>query len=183
AVSVVTHAQALVDAPADTWQRADPLAPLAPALEFPQPMYGGLHDAAPELLLPGVEHVPADTVALLETTPRLIEAYMVGLNPEMWRELLGREYPTDLGGTWFRQFWDVSGQPGDPESLKDVPPLGQWAATPLGQHLRGPGGGGQIVLLVRGELLRRYPTTNVYAAPAAAGGQPDTATRLAPMFR
>jgi hypothetical protein len=182
-LTVVAHAQTLVAAPAETWQRTDPLAPLAPALEFPQPMYGGLRDAAPELLLPGVEHVPADTVALLETSPRLIEAYMVGLNHELSRELLWREYPTDLRGTWFRQFWDVSGQTGDPESLKDIPPLGQWAGTPLGQHLRGPGGGGQIVLLVRGELLHRYPTTNVYASPAGGDGQPDTATRLAPMFR
>src|SRR5206468_2747034 len=82
-----------------------------------------LRDAAPELLLPGVDKVPADTVALLETTPRLIEAYMVGLNHELSRELLWREYPTDLRGTWFRQFWDVRDQPGDPEALKDIPPL------------------------------------------------------------
>ncbi|HSP73658.1 MAG TPA: hypothetical protein VLN26_14875, partial [Gaiellaceae bacterium] len=182
-VTVVARAQTLVDAPDGTWQRTDPLAPLTPAPEFPQPMYDGLRDVAPDLLLPGVEHVPADSVGLLETTPRLIEAYMVGLNHEMSRELLWREFPTDLRGTWFRHFWDVSGQPGDPEALKDIPPLREWDKAPLGQHLRGPNGGGQLVLLVRGELLRRYPTTNVYAAPAGADGQPDTATRLVPMFR
>ena len=146
-------------------------------------MYGGLRDVAPQLFLPGVDHVPADTVALLETTPRVIEAYMAGLNHEMSRELLWREYPTDLRGTWFRQFWDVAGQAGDPETLKDIPPLREWATTPLGAHLRGEDGDGQLILLVRGELLRRYPTTNVYAAPAGPGGDPDPATRLAPMFR
>ena len=76
-------------------------------------MYDGLRDLAPQLLLPGVDHIPPDTVALLETTPRLIEAYMVGLNHELSRELLWREYPTDLRGSPFRQFWDVRGQPGD----------------------------------------------------------------------
>jgi hypothetical protein len=181
-VTVVARAQAVIDAPAGTWGRADPLAPITPAPEFPQPMYDGLRDAAPQLLLPGVDHVPGDTIALLETTPRLIEAYMVGLNHELSRELLWREYPTDLRGTWFRQFWDVRGQSGDPETLKDIPPLRDWGLTPLGQHLRGQSDGGQLVLLVRGELLRRYPTTTVYAAPAAAGGGIDPATRLAPMF-
>jgi hypothetical protein len=181
--TVVSWAQTFVDAPADTWDRTEPLAPLTPAPDFPQPMYGGLRDVAPRLLLPGVDHVPPDTVALLETTPRLIEAYMVGLNHEMSRELLWREYPTDLRGTWFRQFWDVGGQTGDPETLKDIPPLRDWATKPLGGHLRGEDDGGRLVLLVRGELLRRYPTTNVYAAPAGADGEPDPANRLAPMFR
>ena len=33
---------------------------------------------------------------------------MVGLNHEMARELLWREYPTDQRGSYFRQFWDAS---------------------------------------------------------------------------
>ena len=76
----------------------DPLAAVDLGPEFDQPMYDGLRDVAPQLLLPGVDHVPPDTVALLETTPRLIEAYMVGLNHEMSRELLWREFPADLRG-------------------------------------------------------------------------------------
>jgi hypothetical protein len=51
----------------------------------------------------------------------------------------------------------------------------------LGGHLRGAGN--QLVLLVRGELLRRYPTTTIYAARVTAAGGLDAATRLAPMFR
>ena len=39
------------------------------------------------------------------------------------------------------------------------------------------------MLLVRGELLRRYPTTTIYAARATAAGALDATTRLAPMFR
>ena len=144
-------------------------------------MFDGLQRMAPWLFLPGVENVEADGVALLETTPRVIEAYMAGLNHELSRELLWREFPAALTGTAFRQFWDVSGQPGDAESLADIPPLAEWAGTPLGGHVRG--GGGQLVLLVRGELLRRYPTTTIYAARATAAGALDATTRLAPMFR
>jgi hypothetical protein len=144
-------------------------------------MYGALQRVEPALLLPGLEHVEPDSVALLETDPAVIEAYLVGLNHELSRELLWREYPADLASTAFRQFWDVRGQPGDPEALKDVPPIAGWSDTPLGTHLRG--GAGRLVLLVRGELLHRYPGTTIYAARASADGTLDAASRLAPMFR
>jgi hypothetical protein len=39
------------------------------------------------------------------------------------------------------------------------------------------------VLLVRGELLRRFPATTIYAAPATPDGDLDRVARLAPMFR
>jgi hypothetical protein len=179
--TVLARTMARVAAPAETWTRPDPLAPATTAPRFPEPMFDGLQRMAPWLFLPGVENVEGDGVALLETTPRVIEAYMAGLNHELSRELLWREFPAALTGTAFRQFWDVSGQPGDAESLADIPPIAQWAGTPLGQHVRG--GGGQLVLLVRGELLRRYPTTTIYAARATAAGALDATTRLAPMFR
>ena len=169
--TVLARTRARVDAPAGTWTRPDPLAPVATEPRFDEPMYEGLQRVAPSLFLPGVERVEADGVALLETTPRVIEAYMAGLNHELSRELLWREFPASLAGTAFRQFWDVSGQPGDPEALADIPPISEWASAPLGGHLRG--GGGQLVLLVRGELLRRYPTTTIYAARATAAGALD----------
>jgi hypothetical protein len=179
--TVLARAMARVAAPAETWTRPDPLAPATFAARFPEPMFDGLQRMAPWLFLPGAENVEADGVALLETTPRVIEAYMAGLNHELSRELLWREFPAALTGTAFRQFWDVSGQPGNAESLADIPPIAQWAGTPLGQHVRG--GGGQLVLLVRGELLRRYPTTTIYAARATTAGALDATTRLAPIFR
>ena len=52
--------------------------------------------------------MPPEHDHALETNPRFIESYMVGLNHEMARELLWREYPTDQRGTCFRQFWDLS---------------------------------------------------------------------------
>ena len=125
-------AMARVTAPAGTWTRPDPLAPATTGPRFAEPMFDGLQRMAPWLFLPGVENVEADGVALLETTPRVIEAYMAGLNHELSRELLWREFPAALAGTAFRQFWDVSGQPGDAESLADIPPIAEWAGAPLG---------------------------------------------------
>jgi hypothetical protein len=182
-ITVLERTKLRVEAPAGTWTRPDPLAPVASELEFPDPMYDGLREVAPNLLLPGLQNVEADSVALLETSPPLIEAYMVGLNHEMNRELLWREFPADLAGTPFRQFWDVRGQRGAPETLRDIPPISTWGATRLGTHLRGSSAGGQLVLLVRGELLRRYPTTTIYAVRANADGTLVASTRLAPMFR
>jgi hypothetical protein len=179
--TVLARAMARIDAPAGTWTRPDPLAQVQTGPRFGEPMYDGLQKVAPWLFLPGVEKLEEDGVALLETTPRVIEAYMAGLNHELSRELLWREFPAALTGTAFRQFWDVSGQPGDREALADIPPLSEWSGTPLGGHLRG--GENQLVLVVRGELLRRYPTTTIYAARATATGALDATTRLAPMFR
>src|SRR5260370_8893808 len=95
-------------------------------------MYGPWRDVSQEYLLHGLEQIPSDTVAMMQSTPAFIEAYMVGLSSEMGCELLWFGYPTDQRGSYFRQFWDVSAyvpQPSDPtdpaqleELLKDIPP-------------------------------------------------------------
>jgi hypothetical protein len=156
----------------------DPLAEIMAAPEFPQPMYRPLADLSQDYLLPGLELVPPNTLGLLVENHAFIEAYMVGLNHEMSRQLLWEEYPSDGRGSYFRQFWDVSGyvpEPTDPQDpnalrewLKDIPPIHHWpAANQLGQNPNRPAtGGGDLVLLVRGELLRRYPNALIYAAKA-----------------
>ena len=179
--TVLARAKARIGAASATWARPDPLAQVATGPRFDEPMYDGLQHVAPWLFLPGIEQLEADGVALLETSPQVIEAYLAGLNHELSRELLWREFPATLSGTAFRQFWDVRGQAGTPDALADIPPLTEWDKAPLGGHLRG--GGQQLVLAIRGELLRRYPTTTIYAAKALVNGALDPATRLAPMFR
>ena len=123
---------------------------------------------------------------------------MVGLNHEMARELLWREYPTDQRGTYFRQFWDVAGyvrRPGDPndddelrEQLRDIPPIHRWSHGPLlGEHPnRTDIVPGNLVLLIRGELLRRYPNAVIYATEAvldAQGGRALGPEQKQPLFR
>lgn len=157
-------------------EQADPVEEKLATPTFPTPMFRSLADLHPEHLLPGVGDVPRNAVGALVTNPQFVEAYMVGLNHEMARELAWRQFPTDRRGTYFRQFWERAGTPGGGASdVADVDPLDEWGGDDLGKN--GPGrrpeddaddGGAaeSIVLLVRGEVLRRYPETTIYAAKA-----------------
>ena len=86
----------------------DQLHPVKWYPEFHRPMYHFLRALSQEYILPGLENVPQNTVGLLQTNRRFIEAFMVGLNHEMASELRWREFPTDLRGSYFRSFWDTS---------------------------------------------------------------------------
>jgi hypothetical protein len=100
---------------------------------------------------------------------------MVGLNHEFARELLWREYPTDQRCSTFRQFWDVRSffntanldDEALKESLRDIPPLHVWPkASKLGSHdhrEQGRDNEEELVLVIRGELLKRYPNAVIYA--------------------
>jgi len=181
--TVVARANALVhfDGPRDT---RDLLEPIMATPEFTTPMYAPLRDISQELLLPGLNQVEDNTVAILRPNPRFIEAYMVGLNHEFARELLWRDYPTDQRGSYFRQFWDTRGA--IPAAANaDIPALHQWPTTKaLGDNLA-VGMSGQLVLLIRGELLRRYSNPIVYAVRATGQSrQPQLGTEERyPLFR
>ena len=86
----------------------DELHPVKWYPEFHRPMYRFLRDLSQEYILPGLEDVPQNTVGILQTNRRFIEAFMVGLNHEMASELRWREFPTDMRGSYFRIFWDTS---------------------------------------------------------------------------
>jgi hypothetical protein len=163
----------------------DTFAPVMAYPSFADPMYAPLRDLSSELLVPNLGLIPDNTICLLETNRRFVEAYMVGLNDEMAHELLWREYPTDQRGSYFRQFWDVgdvlSRDPATSakareESLRDITPLHTWGPdTALGTHENRdlPSGdeasAARVVLAIRGELLKRYPTTVVFAQKARWG--------------
>ena len=110
---------------------------------------------------------------------------MVGLNHEFARELLWREYPTDQRGSYFRQFWDVARRPRQRrpmpdalrEQLRDIPPLHTLAAEPRTSATtttarRQGGTASELVLVIRGELLKRYPTAVIYAHRASWHAKP-----------
>ncbi len=159
--------------------------------EIDLPMYEPLKDISSELFLPNIQFVENNSITLLETNQKFIESYMVGLNHEFARELLWRKYPTDQRGSYFRQFWDIRGflaeSGADPdalrERLKDIPELHLWSSnSALGAHDHREAQGDkeeELVLVIRGELLKRYPTAVIYAHRAewatGANGQPDKA--------
>jgi hypothetical protein len=165
----------------DAGQAGDDLAPVMDAPEFPQPMYEALRDLSADYLFPGLDLVPPNTVTLLETNPKFVESFLVGLNAEMARELLWRDYPTDQRGTYFRQFWDTSGADGEP----DIKKISEWGDRVLGKNARA---GGKLVLLLRGDLLRRYPNSVIYAVAAVSTGgrlnlSSDPEDEKHPLFR
>ena len=169
----------------------------APVMVYPEidlPMYKPLAEISSELFLPNISLIEQNSITLLENNQKFIESYMVGINHETSRELLWREYPTDQRGSYFRQFWDVSSfLPPQPvpenikETLRDIPPIHKWSKTntsrvnpsdpdsplknELGQHNQRAltSGKTQLVLVIRGELLKKYPTAVVYAHKADWG--------------
>ena len=66
-----------------------------------------------------------------------------------------------------------------PEDLKDVPPLHRWTRpSALGSHNQrdAQGDKSQVVLVIRGDLLKRYPNTFIYAQKARWGTGPRART-------
>ncbi|MCW5801494.1 MAG: hypothetical protein KIT31_03840 [Deltaproteobacteria bacterium] len=181
----------LIRNPGFAWNPPDPIEPVMAHPVFTQPMYVPLAAISQDWVLPGLADVQPNSVALAVTNPPFIEAYMVGLNHEMSRELLWNEYPTDQRGSYFRQFWDPAGLAPVPipETAKDIQPIHEWpVGSDLGQHSPRPAppdpSRRHVVLLVRGEVLRRYPGTLVYAqrAQGPVGARTLAAEQRAPVF-
>jgi hypothetical protein len=142
-----------------------------------------------DYVVPNLSRLPNNSVTLLEVNWRFVESFLVGLNHEMARELLWRGYPTDRRGSYFRQFWDVDGIPGArhadgtiKEEYRDIHPIHGWkltppggvtALTPLGGNRPdGRAAMANLVLVVRGDVMRRYPNVDVYAAQAVDNPAP-----------
>ncbi len=163
----------------------DAITPIMAAPDYPEPMYKKLVEQSADFMLPNLNQLPNNTITLMEANQAFIEAYMVGLNYEMARELLWNEYPTDQRGSYFRQFWDVGkyivkGSP-DPRDLalklNDIDYIHRWIKwTDLGDHRKSnrmphePQTTAPLVLTIRGDLLNRYPEAIIFAVEAGAGG-------------
>ena len=102
------------------------------------------------------------------------------------RALLWREYPTDQRGTYARQFW-AHRDTGDPAEQYDLQHrLHEAPALTLEQLGEKPGqAASPLVLVVKGELVRRYPGMLVSAAKTKLSGSIrtlDPATEVQPDF-
>lgn len=146
--------------------------------ELPEPAYRMLARHERDRLLPGVDAIPPDSITLLETNPRFVAAYLAGVNHELNRELLWRRYPTDQRGTPMQRFWGRAG------GAADIPPMHRWEPTTR-TLVELAGGESNLVLLVRGELLRRYPNLAVLAIAASGPDTPSSsdADVRRPIFR
>jgi hypothetical protein len=151
----------------------DPLEPLRFAPVFPTPLFTVLRELGEQHVLPGLDSLPADSVTGVEVDDRFVNAFMVGVNFEMSRELLWRGYPADLRGTSFRQFWDPAGRvppAGETQApdLRDIAPIAGWPPNSTLAVRPAAATAARFVVVVRGELLRRFPGTIVHLAQAVA---------------
>lgn len=101
---------------------------------------------------------------------------MAGLNHEFSKELLWREYPTDQRGTYFRRFWDyndVATTNQATDFLYDIEQMHLWSTiqsignNPGNNTINAQLPPSFIVLVIKGDLLRKYPNTLIYAQVAA----------------
>ena len=135
--------------------------PIAWHPRFDQPIGVEVLRRWPEWVVPGMGELPDDTVTLLTPDRRFVAAFLAGANHEFARELLWRELPADRRGSCFVRFW-----PSDPPAGS-----GEIAAWPASASLAdcAPGSAAGCALVVRGELLRRFPGTIVAAVPGRWG--------------
>ncbi|BCB78363.1 hypothetical protein GCM10022251_30520 [Phytohabitans flavus] len=132
------------------------------APRFDEPAYTLLRAVAEEWLLPAAGDLPDDTVLLVRTNTAFVESFLVGLNHALARELVWRRFPLDQTATFFSRFWAGG------SDLTAVPPIASWDAD---DELGGHGSGADhLVLLVKGALLRRFPTAALYLSRARGDG-------------
>ena len=149
--------------------------------EIPDPMFLYLQNLSQDFIIPNIREIPENTITLLENNQVFIESFMAGLNHEMSKELLWREYPTDQRGSYFRNFWD------DKDSLSeasdhDILEMDKWQDH-LGEHNERFKVNGVtvqkknfIVLVIRGDVLKKYPNTVIFAQKAVFQGSGQART-------
>lgn len=126
---------------------------------FTEPLSASLNDdETRSVLLLGAGQLPSNSVTLLAINARFVEAFLVGANHEMARELLWHEHPADLRGTFFQRFWNTGKSHGDAPLPEDIEPIHEWSRTSeLGDHLNPAVGRELLIVLIRGELVHRFP--------------------------
>lgn len=153
-------------------------------------MYTELAALSPDWIMPGLNDIEPNSINILEVNQKYVEAYMLGLNYEMGRELLWRGYPTDQRGTCFSYFWGynnsvtallpvvANSRVFNLQDYRDINDIHRWrtvpndpnsALTALGSNNARTAMSGvtdMLILTIRGELLRKYPGTIIYLQKA-----------------
>lgn len=143
--------------------------PLEVAPDLDLPAWTWLRDHEPGWLLPGAARIPADAVVAVRSNPQFVAAFLLGLSEQAAAELRWRGVPLSAGSMPLRTFWQGLRDDDDTRPRVDLRPATEWADdSPLGDpgHAAPGGIASHLVVVLRSELLRRYPSTVVYLAPA-----------------
>jgi hypothetical protein len=135
--------------------------PIRPAPVLGRPLLPVLFARSPDAVMTNASSLARNRVAIASADDDVVRALLVGANDELARELLWRGFPAALGHTWLRTFWGrvVEGIP-----TADIPPIESWP------DMGPPADAAQMMLVVRGDVLHRYPNAQVYAIEAAWDG-------------
>ena len=136
---------------------ADPLSHLRFYPSFQIPVSSLLLRKAQAFLLAGIDEVPQNVILKLKPNQHFVEALLIGMNHEFGAELRWRDYPTDLRGMFFSRFWHYP----NPDK-NDIKPIRTWQQ--LGHNSALAADEQNLILLIRSELINKYPNVNIYLA-------------------
>jgi hypothetical protein len=153
---------------------------------FEDPLSEDLARLGAAWMLPGVESIVRNRVRLVAANPSFIGAFLVGANEELRRELLWRDYPVAPAATFFHRFWNYTGEP----PRTDIGELAGWrrSLSIADNMARDASGEATVatVVVVRGDLVRRYPSAHYFLQEAelgADGASPrESAPAVEPIF-
>jgi hypothetical protein len=95
---------------------------------------------------------------------------MLGFNSEMARELVWRDYPTDQRGSYARIFWDSIKMKNDSgltleetaNKYGHIKEIHKWTGRHGTNENQNNDLSEMLVVVIRGELLKKYPNTLIY---------------------
>jgi hypothetical protein len=133
----------------------DALEPIFRSPVVPLPLADFLTDFSPQSILTDASRMPDETVGMFEENRLFIEAFMVGANHEMNRELRWREFPTDMRGTVMRRFWNRGRPPADSHG-DSIAQIHTWAER-LGSNFSPDDidREANLVVVIRGGIIRK----------------------------
>ncbi len=149
---------------------------IEPDLDLPS--WAWMRDRAREWLLPRAGLIPPNRVVALRTNGAFIEAFLVGLSQQAAAELVWRGVPLSPAAVPMRTIWQRI--PGADASVirPDISAVQGWnPAVALDDPARHNADQDDLlVIVIRSEILRRYPETVIRLLPKNAAGNPDTAS-------
>ncbi len=183
-VTVPARADARLEVPEELRDANDRLAAVRVAPEIVRPLSLELGAVNDDLLLSGLADLAPDRITAAVPDDAVAAASMLGANEQLLRMLRWRRFPVPHAWTPLRRFWPRPDEAG-PDPAPDTQPIDSWSATdPLADHLAGDV---ELVVLLRGELLRRYPDTVVAMVAGRWEGDDavpsNSAGRTTPLFR
>lgn len=159
-------------------------APVWRSPSIAQPMGAYLSRVSTKALFAGADELPDNTVAIVEENRPFIEAFLVGMNHEMNRELRWREFPTDMRGTVFRRFWN-RGRAADDQAGDDIGPIHDWE-KPLGRNAPQSAANADenLIVIIRGDIVRKLddPVLAINIADDRNGFEAGKGRNLSPSF-